>query len=445
MNFIDKVRVLAVAGEGGNGCLSFLREKYMEFGGPNGADGGKGGDVWLEASTHLTTLLELARRPHLEAAPGVHGKGGNKTGMAGADLIVPVPVGTVIYKDGAPVCDLHKVGQRFLAAKGGRGGRGNLSFKTRLNTAPRIYEKGGPGERITLHLELRLLADVGFVGFPNAGKSSLLARITAARPKVADYPFTTLSPNLGVAEHKGVSFVAADIPGLIEGASEGKGLGHDFLRHVERTRVLVHLVDPAGYDGENPVAGVATIAAELKSFSSRLGSKPRIIAVNKMDLPGADEVYKKICKKYPKAKPMAVSVATGDGLSKLLDRVIRTLNENEFPAPLIESPADGRLIKVDAGFEVERGGEGVFHLRGRFVERAAAMLDGTLPEAVQRFQNSLRRIGVDRALRKAGIKNGDAVRCAGLEFDWSDEPRKRLPHIKRHKRTRIGVGKGGNR
>lgn len=443
MNFIDKVRIFVKAGDGGDGSLSFLREKYREFGGPNGADGGKGGDVYLEASTHLTTLLELARRPHIEAERGSHGKGGNKQGPGGGDVVVPVPVGTTVYRDKALIADLGKPGQRCLVATGGRGGRGNLSFKTRLNTAPRIYEKGGPGEQATIDLELRLLADVGLVGFPNAGKSSLLARLTAARPKIADYPFTTLSPNLGVAEHKGVSFVIADIPGLIEGAHAGKGLGADFLRHVERTRVLVHLIDPAGFGGEDALPGIKTIENELKSFNPRLGTKLRILAVNKMDLPGAAEFYKKLCSRYRKNKPAAVSVATGEGLPALLDRVLLELSRKEAALTFEESVSEGRLVKVERGFSVQSAGGGVFHLRGRFVERAAAMLDSTLPEAVDRFQRALRRIGVDRALRQAGVQDGDVVRCGAVEFEWSNEPFKRLPNIQRHKRTRIGVGKGG--
>jgi GTP-binding protein len=441
MNFIDKVRIFVQAGEGGDGCLSFLREKFMEFGGPNGADGGKGGDVWLEASSHLTTLLGLARRPHIEADPGSNGKGGNKTGIGGPDTVVTVPVGTAVYRDKVLLADLLRPGERFLAAKGGRGGRGNLSFKARLNTAPRIYEKGEPGEKLELDLELKLLADVGLVGFPNAGKSSLLARISAARPKVADYPFTTLSPNLGVAEHKGVSFVAADIPGLIEGAHEGKGLGIEFLRHVERTRVLVHLIDPAGYGDHDPVAGVKVIESELKAFGPKLAAKPRLLVVNKMDLPDAAGVYKKVCARYRKPKPLAVSVATGEGLSALLDQVLLALSRDEGTRSLEETVPTGQLVKIEQGFTVEAAGGGRFRLRGKFVERAAAMLDGTLPEAVDRFQRALKKIGVDRALHKAGIMDGDFVRCGELEFEWSGAPMKRLPHITRHKRTRIGVGK----
>ncbi len=440
MNFIDKVRVYAVAGGGGDGSLSFRRLKFLEFGGPNGGDGGRGGDVWLEASSRLTTLMDLHFHPHVEAGRGGHGKGSNKTGDDGADAVVKVPVGTVVYRDGVLVADLHKDGQRWRAAQGGRGGRGNNSFKTQSNTAPRLAEKGAPGEKATLDLELKLLADVGLVGFPNAGKSSFLARVSRARPKVADYPFTTLSPNLGVALHKNVSFVVADIPGLIEGAAEGKGLGAQFLRHVERTRVLVHLIDPAGYMGEDPLSGVKTIEAELKSFSPRLAAKSRILVVNKMDLPGAREVLAAFKKKY-RVRVLAASAATGEGVGEVLDRVIEELSRHDGPEHYEDRVSGETLHKVEQGFTVENLGGGVFALRGRFVERASAMLDASLPEAVQRYQNALKRIGVDRALKKAGIRAGDFVRCGDFEFEWSDAPARPLPVKNRDKRTRIGVGK----
>ena len=439
MNFIDKVRVFVAAGNGGDGCLSFLREKYLEFGGPNGGDGGKGGDVWLEAASRLTTLMDLHFRPHLEAGRGGHGKGSHKHGENGPELVIPVPVGTVVYRDGVLVADLHKDGQRWRAAEGGRGGRGNASFKTRFNTAPRLAEKGAPGEKATLDLELKLLADVGLVGFPNAGKSSFLARVSRAKPKVADYPFTTLAPNLGVAYHKNKGFVVADIPGLIEGAHEGKGLGHQFLKHVERTRVLIHLVDPAGFGGEEPLAGVKTIDKELKGFSSKLASKTKILVVNKMDLPEGQAVYKAFKKKY-RDRVLPLSVATGEGLEAVLDRVIEELAKHEGPLHFEDRVAGETLHKVEQGFTIENLGGGVYALRGRFVERASAMLDASLPEAVNRYQAALKRIGVDRALKKAGIRPGDLVRCGEFEFEWSDAPLKRLPR-KKDPRTRIGVGK----
>lgn len=441
MNFIDRVRIFVSAGSGGDGCLSFRREKFVEFGGPDGGDGGKGGDVYLEASPRLTTLLDFSLRPHVRGDSGAHGKGSNKTGEAGADVVLPVPLGTVIYGGGQLLADLSVPGQRVLAARGGRGGRGNLSFKSRLRTAPRLCEKGAPGESAVLELELKLLADVGFVGLPNAGKSSLLARISKARPKVADYPFTTLAPHLGVVSHKGVSFVAADLPGLIEGAHAGKGLGLAFLRHAERTRVLVHLVDWAGFCGKGPEEGLRVIEAELSSFGAGLARKPRILAVNKMDLPGAREAFKGLAARRRSRRPLLLSAATGEGIETLLDRLIEELSRHSLaqaPPPAEPAPL---LVRRPPGFKVEPMGGGVFRLSGAFVERAAAQLDAQLPEAVERFQRALKRIGVDRALKRAGIVEGDAVRCGGLEFEWGDRPARRLPRLRRDRRTRIGVGK----
>jgi GTP-binding protein len=440
MNFIDKVRVYVAAGDGGDGSLSFRHLKFLEFGGPNGGDGGQGGSVWFEAASRLTTLMDLHFRPHVEAQRGGHGKGSNWTGDSGDDITIRVPVGTVIYKDRKIVADLHKDGQRWLAAAGGRGGRGNHSFKNRHNTAPRLAEKGGPGEKSTLDLELKLLADVGMVGFPNAGKSSFLARVSAARPKIADYPFTTLSPNLGVAYHKHVSFVVADLPGLIEGAAEGKGLGVQFLRHTERTRVLIHLIDPAGYMGQDPVSGVKTIENELKTFSAKLTKEPRLLVVNKMDQPEGEAVFKALKKKY-RDRVMAASVATGDGIGAILDRVIELLAASDGPVHFQDKVEDETLHKVEQGFTIQNMGGGVFMLRGKYVERVSAMLDVSLPEAIERYQNTLRRIGVDRALKKAGIKAGDKVRCGEFEFEWSDAKNRKLPIKRGDKRTRIGVGK----
>jgi GTP-binding protein len=441
-NFIDKVRVFVSGGKGGNGCLSFRREKFMEYGGPNGGDGGQGGSVFFEANSRVTTLMDLAYRPHIKGTDGGPGKSANKAGLDAPEIVLQVPVGTVIYRDALLVADLSKPGQRYLAATGGRGGRGNLSFKTQKNTAPRLYEKGAPGEDVTLSLELKLIADVGFVGFPNAGKSSLLSAISKARPKVADYPFTTLSPHLGVASHKNVHFVCADIPGLIEGAHEGKGLGGEFLRHVERTRVLVHLVDPAGFGGTDAVKGVSVIEGELKGFSKRLFDKPRLLVVSKADLPEAELALKALKKKYPKRKIYCISSATSKGLPQLLDALIEVLSKHQGPETWEDKAADPALLKVDRGFSVVNKGGGHFQLKGQFVERAAAMLDVALPEAIDRFQRTLRRIGVDKALKKAGINDGDMVACGSFEFEWSDAPYKAIPKLRaRDPRTRIGVGK----
>ncbi len=440
MNFIDKVRVFIEAGNGGNGCLSFRHEKFLQFGGPNGGDGGKGGDVFFEASTRVTTLLDQSHRPRITASSGGPGKSNAKAGPDGVDTVIIVPVGTVVLQDGLVAADLSKKGDRFLAAEGGRGGRGNLSFKSARNTAPRLIEKGGPGQAVTLDLELRLLADVGLVGLPNAGKSSLLIRLSAARPKVAAYPFTTLSPNLGVASHKSKHFVIADIPGLIEGAHTGKGLGVQFLRHVERTRVLVHMVDPGGGTVKEVLSGIKVIEKELSAYSRRLATKTRILIVNKMDLPGAEEILRKVRARYRARKVLGISAATGSGVSALLDRVIQILAKTPLPIIFDEKIAQARRVRVQPGFRVVNKGGNVFVLTGDYILRASAMLETTLPEAIQRFQKAFKRIGVDTALRRAGIREGDTVRCGKLEFEWSDKNADQLPQKRRDMRTRIGVG-----
>ncbi len=439
MSFIDKVRCFVAAGDGGDGCLSFKHEKYMEWGGPNGGDGGRGGDVFFTAASRLTTLMDLHFRPHVTAGQGGNGKGSHKHGHRGEDVTIEVPVGTLIYRDRILVADLHKDGQSWRAGEGGRGGRGNWSFKTRLNNAPRLAEKGGPGEKTTLDMELKLLADVGLVGYPNAGKSSFVARVSSARPKIANYPFTTLSPNLGVAYHKHVSFVVADIPGIIEGAAEGKGLGVKFLKHVERCRLLLHLIDPAGYMGEDPEAGIKTIEKEMKRYNPKLSTKPKLLVLNKMDLAESEPVLKKLKKKHRGI--LAISVATGDGVEVILDKIIAELAKHKGPLHFVEKTVDDSIHKVEQGFVVENMGGGHFLLRGKFVERASAMLDISLPEAINRYQHTLKRIGVDRALKKAGVKAGDRVRCGEYEFEWSNNPVKRIAAKPADGRTRINVGK----
>jgi len=286
MQFLDEARILVKAGDGGNGCLAFRREKYVPRGGPSGGDGGRGGDVSLVATGHLNTLLQFSYNPEHKAERGRHGEGSNKTGADGRSIDVEVPVGTVVYDEatGERLADMAEAGQRFLVARGGRGGRGNARFATSTHQAPTEHEPGRPGEEKRLRLELKLLADVGLVGFPNAGKSTLISRISAARPKIADYPFTTLEPNLGVVKMDDFrSFVVADIPGLIEGAHLGAGLGIQFLRHIERTRLLVHLVDVSPGSGRDPVEDFETILRELASFSQELAEKPMIVVASKMD------------------------------------------------------------------------------------------------------------------------------------------------------------------
>ncbi len=435
-NFVDKVRIFAKGGQGGDGCLSFRREKYVEFGGPDGGDGGRGGDVYLVADRNLGTLLDFTRRPHLEALSGENGKGANKTGRGADDLIVSVPIGTMVYKRDQLLADLVEEGQRVLVAKGGRGGRGNLSFKSQRNTAPRIAEKGEPGEQAVVDLELKLIADVGLTGLPNAGKSTLLARLSRARPKIADYPFTTLAPHLGVVEHKRSSFIMADIPGLIEGAHRGKGLGDAFLRHIERTRLLVHLVDPLGYGGKSAEDGVRVIEAELKSFSARLAKKPRVLVVNKMDLPEGPVVLRRLRGRYRTRPVFGISCASGQGVSELADRLAEELARLPREGEGAARPAGPEKLLVSPGFEIRRR-QGGFEVSGAYVERIVRMADLSLPESVARLQLALRKVGVDRALRKAGIQNGDVVRVAGHEFEWSDAPFAPPPRIPRTRRTRI--------
>lgn len=434
MKFIDKVRIYVQAGCGGRGCLSFLREKYREYGGPDGGNGGGGGGVVLRADANVGTLLDFSYRPHWQAVAGGAGKGKNQTGADAEDLVVRVPAGTLVYKDGRLLADLAKPGTEVLAAAGGRGGRGNLSFKSQHVKAPRNYEKGQPGEETELNLELKLIADIGLAGFPNAGKSTLLARVSNARPKVASYPFTTLAPHLGLVKHKQRSFVLADIPGLIEGAHRGKGLGHDFLRHVERTRVLIHLVDPLGFKNASAVDSIKRIETELEEFSRALSKKPKIIAVNKMDLPAGAAALKKIRSRYRRRRVFGISAATGEGVEKLLDAALAELARQPKELVTFEPEPGPRSVKVDAGFRIERLGGGRFRVHGRYVERVAVMSDLSLVESVYRLQTTMRKVGVERALKSAGVREGDSVLIGPLELEWEDVPLSRPPPLS--KKTR---------
>ena len=417
-SFLDHVKIYITAGKGGDGCMSFRREKFIEFGGPNGGCGGKGGDVIIQGESNLTTLLELAYNPHIEAPCGEKGGTYNKTGRGGEDKIVLVPLGTLVYKDGQLLGDITEHGQQLLVAKGGMGGRGNQSFKTRNNTCPHFAELGQPGEEVTLILELKVLADLGLVGFPNAGKSTFLTAISSARPRIADYPFTTLNPNLGITMHKGRSFATADIPGIIEGASEGKGLGHQFLKHIERTRVLLHLVDPDGFDGMNAEESVKVIEKELKQFDKNLAKKPRIIVVNKADLPTAQKVFEKLSKKFKKHKVMLMSAAAGKGVKQVLDEVVKILSVTPVPVVKIEKPA-AALHKVEPIFTITRDDNGIVHITGKKMDEFIAMTNFTQTEAVSRLRGIFKKIGLEKALLKAGVQDGDTLIAGGREFEWN--------------------------
>jgi len=325
--FFDEAKINVKAGDGGDGCVSFRREKYVPLGGPNGGDGGKGGNVYLAANPHLNTLIGFKRRVHFKAKRGGHGKGKGQKGRQGDDVLVEVPPGTVVRDAGTGefVADLMEEGQRALVAQGGQGGRGNAAFATSTNQAPRIAERGAPGQERWLYLELKLIADVGIVGVPNAGKSTLLSAVSAARPKIAAYPFTTLEPNLGVvALGDYTSFVMADIPGLIEGAHAGAGLGHEFLRHIERTRMIIHLLDGASAD---PLGDYESINEELALFDSELARKPQLVVLNKMDLPQAQELWSSVgqAMKAQGQGAMSISAVTGEGIKEMLRTVAEML------------------------------------------------------------------------------------------------------------------------
>lgn len=417
--FFDESKIYVKGGDGGNGCVSFRREKYVPMGGPDGGNGGKGGDVYLVASPHLNTLIEFKVRQHFKAQRGTHGRGKGKQGKSGKGLFVDVPVGTTVRdaESGALLADLVRAGQRVPVARGGRGGRGNAAFATSTNQSPRFAEKGEPGEERWLHLELRLIADVGIVGVPNAGKSTLLAAVSAARPKIAAYPFTTLVPNLGVVAFDDRSFVMADIPGLIEGAHRGAGLGHKFLRHIERTRLLIHLLDGASHD---PLHDLKDINHEMALFSPRLAEKPQIVVLNKMDLPQARAIWPRVDEEMgQQGTPVAsISAFTGEGVRLLLHRVadlLERLPEEELVE--VEEVPVLRPVEDEGKFHIVRE-EGVFRVEGRGVERAAAMTDWDNEEAIARFQRVVAAMGVTAALEEAGVEEGDTVHIGQVELEW---------------------------
>ncbi len=415
--FFDEAKIYVKGGDGGNGCVSFRREKYVPFGGPNGGNGGKGGDVYLVVDPHLNTLINFKKRSHFKAQRGGHGRGKNQTGKRGEDLTIAVPPGTVAYDadTGQLLADLVQPGQRALVARGGRGGRGNAAFATPTNQAPRLSEKGEPGQERWLRLELKLIADVGIVGVPNAGKSTLLAAVSAARPKIADYPFTTLEPNLGVVTMDDRDFVLADIPGLIEGAHAGAGLGHQFLRHVERTRLLIHLLDGASAD---PLADFEKINEELALFNPQLARKPQVVVLNKMDLPQAQELWPRIRREMKTLglEAMSISAVTGQGVPALLRRLVDLLNSLPRKTPVVEEVKVFRLEEEEP-FNIIQEEDG-WRVQGAEIERVVAMTNWEYDEAVMRFQRIMEAMGVSAALEEAGIKVGDTVRIGDVELEW---------------------------
>ncbi len=421
-NALDQARIWVKAGDGGNGALSFRREKFVPRGGPDGGDGGRGGSVYLRADASIGTLLEFSHKRHFKAARGGHGSGGKKHGKTGEDLHIRVPPGTVVSTDdGRVVADLQRPGDEVMVGRAGRGGLGNVHFATSTNQAPRVAQKGEPGEERWLRLELKSIADVGLVGHPNAGKSSLLAALTAATPKVGDYPFTTLSPNLGVAEREDLAFVVADIPGLIGGAHLGVGLGHQFLRHVERARVLVHVVDASAPD---PDAAYREVRDELQLYNPALAEKPELIALNKVDLPAVrarvGEILASIAVAGPNRRAIAVSAHTLAGVPKLVETIVETLTAlPPRPESLAQSIKVYRLHEApdEDGFVIDREGAD-FRVRGKRVERVVAMTDLQNPDAVEMLQRTLKKLGVFQELEKAGIQSGHTVHIGTAELEW---------------------------
>ncbi len=398
-------------GHGGKGSASFRHEPFVPRGGPDGGDGGRGGSVVLESSDELTDLSRFIRRTRWHAEAGADGAGSRKTGRNGPDLVLEVPVGTIaVDSEGALVADMDRPGARAVVAQGGVGGRGNVHFKSSTRQAPDYAEPGRGGEERELTLDLKLIADVGFVGPPNAGKSSLLAAMTAARPKVADYPFTTLNPELGVAEVDGARLVLADIPGLIEGAAQGAGLGLRFLRHVERTKALVYVLDGASPD---PWADLSTVRREVVQFSAALGDRPHIVAVNKVDL----EPARKLRARTRRAGVYFVSALTGEGLPALATATAALVAAS--PPPQLPAPVKVTRLRARGAAElsVERKG-GAFVVRGQQVERLLERFDLDSEGGLDRFQIELDRLGVNRALEAAGVQPGDTVRIAGAEFEY---------------------------
>ena len=424
--FVDVVKIYAAAGSGGHGAVSFRREKYIPAGGPDGGDGGRGGDIVFQADPGMKTLMDFRYKKRYRAGSGQNGAGSNKTGKNGEDLVLKVPVGTMI-KDSERdiiIADLTEAGQRVVVAKGGKGGKGNSRFTSSVRQAPTFAERGYEGEERWLVLELKLLADVGLIGFPNVGKSTILSVVTGAKPKIANYPFTTLTPNLGVVELEGrKSFVLADIPGLIEGAHQGVGLGHDFLRHIERTRLLIHVLDVSGSEGRDPLEDFRQVNHELAKYSSSLAERPQLIAVNKTDLPDAREILAGVREALEKEgfEVFEVSAATNTGLDRLMDRAFELLRDLG-DQPMQENIEDTRKMRYyrfepEKPFTIEKVGD-VFVVKGNWVDRLMAGINVDRDESLKYFQKVIRKRGIIDELKEMGIKEGDTVRMGQREFEY---------------------------
>lgn len=424
--FVDHVKIYVKGGDGGDGMVAFRREKYVPYGGPAGGDGGNGGSVVFEVDEGLRTLMDFRYNRHFKATRGENGMSKGMHGKNAKDLVVKVPPGTVVINEetGNVIADLVEHGQRAVIAKGGRGGRGNMRFATPANPAPELSEKGEPGQELNVILELKVLADVGLVGYPSVGKSTILSVVSAAKPKIGAYHFTTIVPNLGMVDTEdGRSFVMADLPGLIEGAHQGIGLGMQFLRHIERTRVIVHVVDISGMEGRDPYEDYLTINEELKQYNLRLTERPQIVVANKMDMPGAEENLNEFKKKVGDVKVFPVSAITKQGLTPVLYEIADLLEVTPpFELHEIVDESDKAVLykheKQGVDFEITRDDDGAFVLSGYTIERLFKMTDFSRDESVRRFARQLRAMGVDEALREKGATDGDTVRLLDYEFEF---------------------------
>ncbi len=421
--FVDYAKIIIKSGDGGDGAISFRREKYVAAGGPDGGDGGKGGDIYFKVDKDMNTLVDFKYKKKFKAENGQNGSGSRCYGKSGEDLYISVPIGTVI-KDANTlnvIADLSNMGQEELVLKGGKGGKGNSHFATSTRQAPRFAIDGEKGEEKELILELKLLADVGLIGFPNVGKSTFLSMVTAATPKIADYHFTTLEPNLGVVKTKtGSSFVIADIPGIIEGASEGTGLGIQFLRHIERTRLLLHVIDVSGSEGRNPLKDFYTINEELKKYSEKLSTRKQIIVANKSDIMSDEELYKELEKEAKKQniEIYKISAATKQGINELLERVEQVLKE--LPKENLIEIEENKVYTLEnegKGFEVEKQDK-KYVVTGKTAERIIGRINIDDNESMYYFQKMMESTGINAELKRKGVREGDIVQIGELEFEW---------------------------
>lgn len=422
--FVDEVIIKVEAGNGGDGCLAFRREKYIPMGGPFGGNGGKGSDIIFTVDTGLHTLLDLRYMKTIKGNKGENGSGKNQNGKNADDVIIKVPEGTIVTDNetGLVLADLKHKGDRVVVAFGGRGGRGNTAFKTQSNPAPNFAENGEPGEKRILKVELKLLADVGLVGLPSVGKSTIISKISASKPKIAAYHFTTLSPNLGVVRASNDrSFVVADLPGLIEGASLGEGLGDKFLKHIERTRVIAHVIDMGGTEGRNPIDDYEIIKKELKNFDESLIKKPEIIIANKMDVPEAKNNLVEFKKHVKDKEIFEISVINGEGLDKVINHIADVLDKIEVKDLVEEEQYESYVLykfKKEEPYTITRDVDGCWLIKGKEIEKLLQMSRFNTDEAVSRFANKLRKMGIDDKLVELGVKEGDTVRILDYEFEF---------------------------